>query len=73
LETNESAECPLCLERMQPEDRAGSTWMICPNGCPTELEVALAKPPSAEIHPVAPVLLARAGGSRTWELWLPDV
>ncbi|MDP8980742.1 MAG: hypothetical protein M3O35_09140 [Acidobacteriota bacterium] len=42
---NEIAECPFCWERMQQEDRDGSTWLICPNGCPTELEIIAERAP----------------------------
>ncbi len=48
METTEGAECPLCLEQMQIEERDGRTWLVCPNGCPTETELLLRKPPGSE-------------------------
>ncbi len=48
METKEGAECPLCLEQMEIEERDGRTWLVCPNGCPTEAEVLLRKPPESE-------------------------
>jgi hypothetical protein len=48
MEMTEGAECPLCLEEMQTEERDGRTWLVCPNGCPTETEFLLPKPPESE-------------------------
>jgi len=31
-------ECPVCLSRMDLEEQSGSNWLVCPNGCPTEIE-----------------------------------
>jgi hypothetical protein len=56
---NQTDECPVCLERMEFEEQDGRGWLICPNGCPTEMEV-LRKPVDAE--PDAP-LLSRATGT----------
>ncbi len=42
-EINE-AECPVCLGRMEAEDRSGVAWLVCPNGCPTEFEAPVRKP-----------------------------
>ena len=54
------AECPFCLGRMQLEEHDGESWMVCPNGCPTELLIPVAERPASE----APVVLeARAAGS----------
>ncbi len=38
MEETEIVECPFCFDRMQFEDRGGVGWMVCPNGCPTEVE-----------------------------------
>jgi hypothetical protein len=38
MEEVEIVECPFCLDRMRFEDRAGDGWLVCPNGCPTEME-----------------------------------
>jgi hypothetical protein len=38
LPENPETECPVCLARMEPEDRGGVAWMVCANGCPTEFE-----------------------------------
>jgi len=43
MEMPEAVECPFCLERMQIEDRAGIVWLVCPNGCATEIEAPVAK------------------------------
>lgn len=40
----EVTECPVCLGRMELEDRGGSAWLVCPNGCPTEFEAPEPKP-----------------------------
>jgi hypothetical protein len=53
------AECPFCLGRMQLEDCDGESWMVCPNGCPTELPVPAPELPVSE----APVVQrTRAAG-----------
>ena len=44
----ETIECPFCLEHMQAEDRGGVVWLVCPNGCPTEMEAPERKPVEAE-------------------------
>jgi hypothetical protein len=60
MDANE-AECPICLVCMQPEQREGIAWLVCPNGCPTEFEAPIPKPVATET--VAPeVLRARAAG-----------
>ena len=38
MEDDETVECPFCFDRMQFEDRSGDGWLVCPNGCPTEME-----------------------------------
>jgi len=48
---SEGAECPFCFERMTLEERERTTWLVCPNGCPTESEVVPRKPAAAEIRP----------------------
>jgi len=37
-------ECPVCLGPMQLEPRSGTPWLVCPNGCPTEMEAPQPKP-----------------------------
>jgi hypothetical protein len=49
MEIAEIIECPFCLERMRNEERDGSAWLVCPNGCPTELEIPR-KPVAAELE-----------------------
>jgi len=61
MDTYES-ECPLCLCRMQVDEHNDTAWLSCPNGCPTEFEVAVRKPAEMELQP-QPVLIARAAGS----------
>jgi len=48
---NDGAECPFCLEPMGLEQREQGSWLVCPNGCPTDTEVAPRKPPAAETPP----------------------
>jgi len=38
MEEVETIECPFCFDRMHFEDRDGAGWLVCPNGCPTEME-----------------------------------
>jgi hypothetical protein len=63
METNE-AECPICLGRMEVESRDEADWLFCPNGCPTEVEAPVRKPPAVEAEPRPSVLRASVGGSR---------
>lgn len=63
MENNESAECPFCLARMQIRDQEGRDWMVCPNGCPTELEVLEPKP-AASAAAAEPIRKSRAAGRR---------
>jgi len=35
---------------MELEDRAGREWLVCPNGCATEYQAPLPKPPGVEIQ-----------------------
>jgi len=44
MQPDDVAECPFCFGRMQLEDRDGESWMVCPNGCPTELQIPVPKP-----------------------------
>lgn len=44
MEDVETVECPFCFDRMQTEDRGGIAWLVCPNGCPTEIEAPEPKP-----------------------------
>ena len=48
---------------MQTEDREGRTWLVCPNGCATEVELETAprKPPEVAVDPGPVVRSARAG------------
>jgi hypothetical protein len=48
VEEPEIVECPFCFDRMQFEDRGGTGWMVCPNGCPTEIEAP--EPKAAELR-----------------------
>src|SRR5258706_4111464 len=41
---HESDQCPVCLERMCFEERDADAWLVCPNGCPTEVQVPSRKP-----------------------------
>jgi hypothetical protein len=51
MESSDPVECPFCMERMQLEMREETTWLICPNGCATEIEVVVRKPADAEPGP----------------------
>jgi hypothetical protein len=59
---NDLAECPFCLGRMQLEERDGENWMVCPNGCPTEVQIPTPEPPVSEIETAVSVPQARAAG-----------
>jgi len=48
MENPETVECPFCLDRMQVKDRHGSPWLVCRNGCPTEVEAPVRKPAASE-------------------------
>ena len=61
METNQ-AECPVCFGQMELEDKEGDLWLICPNGCPTEFEAPLAKPPEVETQVEVFQVRARAAG-----------
>ena len=64
MEIDDLAECPFCLGRMQLEDRDGESWMVCPNGCSTELQIPVAiKPVVPESPTGVSALQARAAGS----------
>jgi len=56
MDIDDAAECPFCLGRMQLDETDGESWMVCPNGCPTEFQI------SAPI-PEVPALPARAAAS----------
>ncbi|HTS74997.1 MAG TPA: hypothetical protein VMG40_02270 [Bryobacteraceae bacterium] len=62
MEDVETIECPFCLERMRLEDRGGMGWLVCPNGCPTEIEAPAPKPAAAE--PTLSAIRPRAAGAR---------
>ncbi len=47
LPENNVAECPVCLSRMESEDRNGVVWLVCANGCPTEFEAPAPALPEA--------------------------
>jgi len=34
--SSQESECPVCMGKMQLEEREDATWLVCPNGCPTE-------------------------------------
>lgn len=59
MQRTETVECPFCLDRMEIEEREGIPWLVCPNGCATEIEASLKKPAEAELE--TPVQ-ARAAG-----------
>jgi hypothetical protein len=40
---------------MEPEEQDGALWLICPNGCPTEMEIPVRMPPAVELEPIAKV------------------
>jgi hypothetical protein len=46
---------------MQTEDRDDRTWLVCPNGCATEVELPR-KPVDAAVEAGPAVLSARASG-----------
>jgi len=58
----EEAQCPMCLGQMEREEREGSDWLACPNGCPTEFEAPIPKPPAIETE-LHPEVRAAAGGT----------
>ena len=59
MQRTETAECPFCLDRMAIEERDGIAWLVCPNGCATEIEAPEKKPVAAEM---GPPVQARAAG-----------
>lgn len=65
MEIEDTAECPFCLERMQLEDRAGTGWLVCPNGCPTEIEAPELKaaPKAPEAETTLSAIRPRAAGA----------
>ena len=63
MEMKADSECPVCLGKMQLEDWDGRAWQVCPNGCPTEFEVILRKPPGSESKAGVPVSQSRAAKS----------
>jgi hypothetical protein len=48
---------------MQLEDRDGESWMVCPNGCPTELQIPVPEPAVPETQTGVPALQKGAAGS----------
>jgi hypothetical protein len=44
MQRTEAVECPFCLDLMKIEERGGVVWLVCPNGCATEIEAAERKP-----------------------------
>ncbi|HLH41039.1 MAG TPA: hypothetical protein VKX39_17950 [Bryobacteraceae bacterium] len=63
MQRTEAVECPFCLDRMEIEDRDGALWLVCPNGCATEVEAPVKKPAAAEAE--SPILTrAAARGSK---------
>lgn len=63
MEGVEQTECPFCLDRMQLEDRAGIAWLVCPNGCPTEMEAPEAKASESELDETRSAIRQRAAGA----------
>ena len=63
MQPNDVAECPFCLGRMELEDRDLESWLVCPNGCPTELQIPTPNPPMSEAETAVSVPQARAAGS----------
>jgi hypothetical protein len=63
MESNAVDECPFCLGRMELEDREGTDWLVCPNGCPTEIEAPVRKPPAVESYAAEALPSARAAGA----------
>ena len=61
LENQETVECPFCLDRMRTKNLKGGVWLVCPNGCPTDLEIAPRKPAATESGD-ADTLSRAAGG-----------
>lgn len=59
MQRTEAVECPFCLDRMEIEDRDGVAWLVCANGCATEIEASVGKPVQSETEPL---LKARAAG-----------
>lgn len=62
MENIEPVECPFCLDRMQIKDRNGSAWLVCRNGCPTEVEAPVRKPAASESSD-SETLIRAAGGA----------
>jgi hypothetical protein len=62
---SEFDQCPFCLERMCLEERDAGAWLICPNGCPTEVEVPPRKPAASAsaLDEDVSTLRVNAGGS----------
>lgn len=61
MEEVQPVECPFCLERMELEERSAVAWLVCPNGCPTEIEAPAPKPAAAE--PTLSSIRPRAAGT----------
>jgi hypothetical protein len=45
------------------ERDAGGTWLACPNGCPTEVQVPPRQPVASASHDDVSALRKTAGGS----------
>ena len=63
MDTDATAECPFCFDRMEREERDGTTWLVCPNGCPTEYEEIPRKPPRNESEAETPGEQTRSVGA----------
>jgi hypothetical protein len=59
----EIVECPFCFDRMQFEDRGGVNWVVCPNGCPTEVEAPEPQAPGLEAKDTLSTIRPRAAGA----------
>lgn len=58
MEDVEIVECPFCFDRMEFEDRDGVGWLVCPNGCSTEMEA-----PAPQANATLATIRPRAAGA----------
>jgi hypothetical protein len=63
MEELEIVECPFCFDRMQFEDRGGIGWMVCPNGCATEMEAPEPQVAAQEEAETLSTIRPRAAGA----------
>ena len=62
MQPADAAECPFCFGRMQLEAGEKESWMVCPNGCPTEFRIA--DPAPAALEATAEPQARAAGSSK---------